>query len=335
MSKKVIIHFLVSDKFSGAENIASMIVDNLRDSFDIYYCSPNNGVKQTLINRGFKGKFIEIEKADLKSCRKIIKDYKPDILHAHDFKATFLCALLKPENTKLISHVHIDKPQQKRLTLESILYFFTSYKVDKIIFVSSKILPNMFFNKAYKKKSMVIENVIDTKKIIELSQTYTVEKKYDLIFLGRLTEAKNPLEFINIVKEVSKIKSDIRAIMIGDGGLKQDCISLISKLNLDDNIQMLNFMDNPYPYLKASKTLIMPSKWEGFGLVAVEADIIGCKVLISDKLCLDESVIKNMIVCENINEFVYQILDNSELQNNSLNKGNHYTDLITEIYGEF
>ncbi len=333
MSKKVIIHFLVSDKFSGAENIASMIVDSLNDEFDIYYCSPDNGVKQTLINRGFKGKFIKIEKANLKNIRKVLKDYKPDILHAHDFKATFLCALLKPNDTKLISHIHIDKPQQKRLTLESFLYLLSSFRVNKIIFVSSKILPNMFFNKAYKKKSMALENVIDTKKIIELSQAYTVEKKYDLIFLGRLTEAKNPLEFINIVKEVSKVRSDIQAIMIGDGYLKQDCMSLISKLNLDDNIQMLNFMDNPYPYLKASKTLIMPSKWEGFGLVAVEANIIGCKVLISDQLCLNSNIMSKIFVCENTNKFVYQILDNSELKNNSLNKENHYTDLITEIYG--
>lgn len=334
--KKKIIHFLVSDKFSGAENIASMIVGNLKNDFDIYYCSPDNGVKQTLINRGFKGKFIEIKKASLKNIKKVIKKYKPDILHAHDFKATFLCALLKPKNIKLISHIHIDKPQQRKLSLESILYFLASFKIDKIVFVSNKILPNMFFKKIYEKKSKVIENVIDSKRIIELSQAYTVEKKYDLIFLGRLTDQKKPLEFINIVKEVSKIKSDIQAIMIGDGELKQDCVSLITKLNLSSNIQMLEFMDNPYPYLKASQTLIMPSKWEGFGLVAIEAYIIGCRVLISNKLCLDSNIMSKMTICKNTNEFVSSIVDKPNSGNEFLFENNcsKYTTLMSRMYGE-
>ncbi|GAF23683.1 hypothetical protein JCM19047_3522 [Bacillus sp. JCM 19047] len=59
--------------------------------------------------------------------------------------------------------------------------------------------------------------------------------------------------------------------MIGDGDLRNECENEIKQLKLANNIDLLGFLENPYCIIKNSKMMILTSKWEGFGLVAVEA----------------------------------------------------------------
>ena len=40
--------------------------------------------------------------------------------------------------------------------------------------------------------------------------------------------------------------------------------------------------DNPYKYMKACDLFVLPSGWEGFPTVTVEAKILGCPVLATD-----------------------------------------------------
>ena len=45
------------------------------------------------------------------------------------------------------------------------------------------------------------------------------------------------------------------------------------------NIKMIGYQSNPFPWIIASNVGIMPSKYEGFGLTAIEATILNKKVL--------------------------------------------------------
>ena len=67
--------------------------------------------------------------------------------------------------------------------------------------------------------------------------------------------------------------------MVGQGELEGACKQAIHDLDLGDNVQMLGFHENPYPYMCAGRVLIVPSSWEGFGLVALEAQLLGVPVL--------------------------------------------------------
>ena len=106
-----------------------------------------------------------------------------------------------------------------------------------------------------------------------------VKEDYDIAFVGRLTLQKNPIKLLDIIKRVNELKPGIRAIIIGDGEEKNKCEEYIKENNLENVVTLKGFLENPFPYLKKSKVVIMPSLFEGFGLVAIESMICGVPVL--------------------------------------------------------
>ncbi|OHX51976.1 glycosyltransferase [Planococcus faecalis] len=137
----------------------------------------------------------------------------------------------------------------------------------------------------------------------------TETKAFDIIFLGRLAEAKNPLRFINIIKKVSLEYPNIKVAIIGDGNLKFDCQKKIKEIGLTENIEMLGFLSNPYGIVKNSRILCMTSKWEGFGLVAVEALALGLPVVASGVGGLPDILDNHCgLLASNDEEFVCELL---------------------------
>ena len=267
--KKKVLHILASNRYSGAENVACNIIQQMSDKYDMAYCSPCGKIKETLENKNIK--YFEIEKLNKKNIKKIINEYKPDIIHAHDFKASIVSSSFY-KKIWIISHLHKNDPKLKKISIKSMIYLFISRKFKNVVGVSSSILNEYIFKSSIQDKYVVLYNCVDMEKIIEMSNEYKIDKKYDYFYLGRLSEEKKPVKFINIIDEISKIKK-VNAIMIGDGNLKEQCKELIENKKLD--IELVGFKDNPFPYIKNSNVGIMPSKFEGFGLAALECSLLG------------------------------------------------------------
>lgn len=121
---------------------------------------------------------------------------------------------------------------------------------------------------------------IDYKKI--LSITRDCIKKYDIIFIGRFIPEKNIELIINTVKELKKNKADVSCILIGDGPELPRIRKIVKKYGLDKNIFFKGFIteeDKLYRYLGSGKVFLIPSKREGFGIVAIEANAAGLPVI--------------------------------------------------------
>lgn len=274
----VILHLLASTSYSGAENVACTIIDELNKNKEykaIYVC-PKGPIKKQLDNK--KIKYILTDKMSLKSLNKICKEYNPDVIHAHDFSMTFLLSLLRTK-AKKISHIHCNPMWLKNINLKSFVFLLSAKKMDKILLVSKSIEDEYIFKKNINKKTIVISNPIDVNKIKELSKKEEIEQNWDVMFLGRFSDEKNPKKFVNIINEYKQKYNKISAVMIGDGILKEECKDLIKKYELTENITIFDFQENPFVYLNKAKILCMTSKWEGYGLVAVEALSLGKPVV--------------------------------------------------------
>ena len=101
------------------------------------------------------------------------------------------------------------------------------------------------------------------------------EKKYDICCVGRLTEAKNPIRWLNIINEVKKQNNSIKCIWVGDGELRDEFVAKINELGLQESVKLAGFQKNPYKYLASSKVYLQTSVWEGFGLSVFEALALG------------------------------------------------------------
>ena len=103
-------------------------------------------------------------------------------------------------------------------------------------------------------------------------------------FLGRLVYQKGLDLLFPIIKEYKENNEEFQLYIIGDGPLKDKLINQVEELDLFDNITFLGAKNNPFPYLKKCDYLILNSRYEGQGMVALEAKALGLKVIMPERL---------------------------------------------------
>ncbi|HAK42628.1 MAG TPA: hypothetical protein DCM59_07885 [Clostridium sp.] len=275
---KKILHILTSNSYSGAENVVISLINGLKDKFDFTYVSGDGDIRQILYRNDIE--FIPIDKMKISEVRRVIKLYKPDIIHAHDFRASVVCAFANVKSP-IISHLHNNSPWLKRYSFYSFIYLFASFRFNEILLVSKSIVEEYVFSGFIKDKAKVISNPIHTNGIVEKAKSHGQIDAFDIIFVGRLTAAKNPLRFIEIMNDLIKVFPTAKACIVGNGELEKSCRYKIEQLRLSGHITLTGFLENPYQVMANSKLLCMTSDWEGFGLVAVEAFSLGLPVVAS------------------------------------------------------
>lgn len=323
MSKPVVLHILSSSSYSGAEHVAINIINLMSDQFVSIYSSPDGDIRYIL--EKYNINFFPLKSMSFFNVRNAIKNIKPDIIHAHDFRASIIAALASPKS-KIISHLHSNPLWIQRINLYTILYTAMSIFFSKIIVVSKSIINEFKLRNCFRKKTIVVYNIVDYEKIKKMSENKNVEGA-DLIFVGRFTKEKDPLRFIHIVKKIKKKNKNITALMLGKGELVDECNQLIERLDLRTNIKILGFVENPYAYMRNSKILVIPSRWEGYGLVALEAMALGLPVLATKVGGLQEVIIdkETGFFCDTDEDFVTRI-------NEILNSPDLYTELSLKSY---
>lgn len=111
--------------------------------------------------------------------------------------------------------------------------------------------------------------------------------------VGGFFEQKNHIFLVDIYREIRKIEPNAKLYMIGDGPLKKQ----IEQICKDIKVEFTGTVDNMSDYLNAMDGMILPSLFEGLPLVALEWQINGMPVLISD------TVTRECMISDNV-EFV-------------------------------
>lgn len=305
MSKMIrIMHLLQSNRYSGAENVACQIIHMFSSEYDMVYVCPKGPIEKALSDRNIK--YVLLDSFSQKCIDKVVNEIKPNIIHAHDFNASIRAVKYRKKAT-IISHIHNNPLWLSQINTKSVAYAVLSKYYKTIIGVSPAVYNEYIFKNVIRNKFILLPNVVDKESIIKKSVSKGVND-IDLITVGRLTEQKDPLYFLEVVNELKKSFDDIHCVMIGEGPLKNDCEKYIEKYNLKQNVKMLGFTPNPYPYMKSAKVMFMPSKWEGFGLVAVESMILGVPVV-----CAPVGGLMNIVdnscgyISDNTEEIIYEI----------------------------
>lgn len=102
--------------------------------------------------------------------------------------------------------------------------------------------------------------------------------------VGRLSMQKNPFFIVDILDELRKTEPDFRFLWAGTGGLKEDVERYIAQKGLTQNVLLLGVRDDIPRILQALNVFILPSKFEGLGIVAVESQAAGIPTLLSNTI---------------------------------------------------
>lgn len=161
----------------------------------------------------------------------------------------------------------------------------------RIIFVANEAEKD--FIKIYpelKNKCLVLNNFIDTDKILKLStekisETHPKNKKL-FVFIGRLDDSsKKVSRAINLLKSLS----DVNLLIVGDGPDRKMYEDLVTKNDLSKRVTFVGQKTNPYPYIKLADYIILTSDYEGFPVTYLEAITLHKRILTTIDVS-DESI---------------------------------------------
>lgn len=304
-----VLHLLESSRFSGAENVICQIIGMFPDEdVEFFYCSRDGQIREALEERNIN--FIPIKELSVKEVKRVIKEISPDIIHAHDMRASFVAAIAK-KSIPLISHIHNNAFNSRGVSLKSIAYLYAGFKANHIFWVSDSSYRGYIFKGFLKSKSEVLYNIIDIDKLYKKMDLDPGMYDFDIVYLGRLSEPKNPIRLLNIFRKIVDFKSDVKIAVIGTGELESEVHSEALKLNLYENVSFLGFQSNPYKMLHDSKVMIMTSKWEGTPMCVLEAMSLGVPVVSTptDGVSVVVDNGKNGVLSDDDNTIVEACLD--------------------------
>lgn len=151
----------------------------------------------------------------------------------------------------------------------------------------------LFKNKNWRNTSypQIINNGIDIKRF---STVIDVRKKKEelgigfdrkiIITIGHLIDQKNPLFIAQLFSDFCKQNNNTDLIWVGKGMLKEPVFEILRSSGSNERVHFLEDRNDIDEMLQCSDVFILPSNFEGLGIVAVEAQAAGLPTLVSDKV---------------------------------------------------
>ncbi|GIO19642.1 putative glycosyltransferase EpsF [Oceanobacillus oncorhynchi subsp. incaldanensis] len=231
------------------------------------------------------------------------REYK--VVHAHmRSTASIFIKIAKKYNITTIAHSHNTSSGKgisafyKNL-LQRNLKSLPDYKFACSLSAGSW----LFGEKAIKKDNFyIVPNSIDMDKF-EFNIENRKERRKKLSLdeesiivgtVGRLTEQKNPFFILQVMKYISNYNKNIKFLWIGTGELHKSINEKINELKLQDNIILLGSTPKVEDYLQAMDIFLLPSLWEGLGIVVIEAQASGLPCIVSENIP-QEAIISDLV----------------------------------------
>lgn len=177
------------------------------------------------------------------------------------------------------------------------------------------------------KNTIVINNGVDfskfkdTKEIKELNIN---KDKINFVTVGRMSEAKNSLFIVKVMSELVKINMNFHLYWIGKGPQEDEVRELINKYKLEDKITLLGTRRDVPNIMTKMNFMIFPSKWEGLGIVLIEAQVANLPCFISDGIPYEADLGLCTVISLDNNEkewakYIKEYIENKTF-NNDINK---------------
>lgn len=299
-------------------------LNNLPKNINIIYGTPffdtvDLTLKETIKSKNIKKIFSKLRLIFLMKTKligkRIIKERKKMFAKKYDVEVAFkdgFCAIFTAygNSSKKYHWLHTDYSMYDCTGNYHGLFEIVFNKFDKIIAISNSVLAR-FLEKYSVNKTDVIFNIIDTKKIIDKSKEEKIiydKNKINLISVGRIHHMKGYDRLVDVLHELDKDHKidNVVTRIIGDGPDFEIVKNKVSEYHLEDKVILMGRKKNPFPYVLSSDCFLMCSRYEPFGLVILEALILGIPVLSCDVASIREIMNdKYGLITDNSNEGLY------------------------------
>ncbi|MGN1203333.1 MAG: glycosyltransferase [Eubacterium sp.] len=295
-----ILFFIPGLSEGGAEKVLRNLVNNMHQTkFDITVQTIDeydpkkylaDGIHYKAINRCKSGIGKKIFNLWLRFCTEFGLTYPLYVKDDYDIEVAYLeCGATKvlasSTNKKALKlawvHCDLSKKEGMDASAEKIKKQYRHY--EKVICVSEDTKDGFHRLCGTDFDTAVLHNVIDEDEIFakaEKSINLNAGKASKImVAVGRLTEQKNFARLIETCSRLHHDGYDFKLFILGEGPERENLEKQIKDEHLENVVELLGFIDNPYPCIKASDYVVCSSRYEGLSTVIAEGLILGKTVI--------------------------------------------------------
>ena len=225
---------------------------------------------------------------------------KYDIVHIHKNSLANPLAILVASvagSCKVIVHSHNTQPSTSR-QIGMALHWLNKRLLSKLPVMRlacSRLAGDWLFHHS---NYTVLHNAIDLDKFIfdinirkEVRTSLDLEDCFVIGAIARISDQKNQLFMLDILQEV--LRTEERAMLVLVGGYPRSkegeryyqlVLDKIKRMHLDRNVRLLGSRDDANQLYQAFDVALIPSKYEGLSIAAIEAQAAGLPCVVSDVL---------------------------------------------------
>lgn len=288
-----ICHYITTISRGGAENQLLLLVSNQIKSGNQVTIVPLKGelelcgdfnkvgakVDQNFVGRKFIFQILRMS---------TIQNKNYDIHHAHLPQAELLLALSPIKNYIITRHFGGQFYPTSNPLLSKILSRIASARARKVIAISEsvrKLLIELREVKKHKKITVVPYGFNAVSFVGDHSnQMSSSSKRFTIGTLARLSVEKDLPTLIKAIKilQSKNNKQDYQLQIFGDGELRSKIEHLIKELELAESVLLMGRTKDSAEELSKFSLFVLPSKFEGFGLVLLEAMSLNVPIIASN-----------------------------------------------------
>lgn len=244
----------------------------------------------------------------LRACEALFREQRPDIVHSNvNALSVFPLAAAKKAGVPIrIAHSHSTAAPGEiaKNTVKNILRPWSRVFPTHLAACSEVAGRWLFGDRAVDEgRVRIIKNAIDLERFSydsdrragKRQELGIAEDQLVVGQVGRLCFQKNQLFTLDVFAEVLKHSPDAVLILVGDGPMRGEIEKKVSDLGIGASVRLLGIRSDTADLYQAFDVLMFPSRYEGLGIAAVEAQAAGLSVLASDFVPQEVRIISNLV----------------------------------------
>lgn len=245
-----------------------------------------SGVKVEAVPENIRGHIGRIN-----YIKNFIEQGNYDVVHANEFPMLYYCSVagrMMRKKPLMIVTEHATSNRRRKYRLFRHIERWAYNGFDKIISISPETQLSIinWLSPIDRTKFVTVYNGVPIKEF-RLTEPYQREEVYygikdqDVILCmaGRLSDEKNHTFMFGVME---RLPQNYKLLVCGDGELYDKLVHSVNERGLSERVCFLGFRNDMAAIMKTSDIIVIPSKWEGFGLISVEAMACGKPIVCSD-----------------------------------------------------
>lgn len=298
-----VVHIITTLGMGGAErHLLSLVKGQIKSGVDvsIVYLKEPEDLRSKFIEAGVRSvvKFPFENFGHLRSClmqiRHFIKELQPEIVHTHLLKANAIggfAAFMARSRSCIIASKHNDENILKNPVIGIIHGILSAFCDSHVITLSDHVL---WFMRRYgfipQRKLTRVYYGFDRGLYDTGHSTSDIRKSFDIpssdfVFgiIARVTEQKGQLYALRAMAGLRRNFPETRLLFVGGPGYNEGYLNQVKRevdrLDLNSVVHLAGWRADAFQVMGDLDCLLLPSVWEGFGLVLLEATFQGLPVV--------------------------------------------------------